>query len=281
MLHPFHILALTGFTAVAAWHGAAIGAPVDRVVDAVYAPSSTMESRTQGVVLVAVRGDPPARLYEAIAVGAPRMVVDLEGLASGCALWVEHVGCLMGPVVVDRFAEIAEPSEPRAVRVPTVPAQRVASGEVPSGTFGGRLVVVGRAEPGPMSQAQLLARRLLTIVDEAGASVPAWGRALALALWVVALWALARQRRPVVVITTAAAACGLAFLLNTAPLAGVAALVGVVALAAAALASRRVMVWQRRVQAVAGEFVAAASGRYKASVEFAAAASGRHRTFSA
>ena len=101
--------------------------------------------------------------------------------------------------------------------LPSVPAHRVAAGEIPAGTFRDRIVFVGRNDPmaatidtplGLMSPVEVEAHALLGVVDGASwVPVPAWLRLVALSLWALALTRMMRGRRPWAIVALTLLAC--------------------------------------------------------------------------
>ena len=223
-------IVLAALAVVAAGLAAGIAPAADADLHARYAGLLAGPSRTQGVVMVAVDdaallewGAPPwpedrrAALAAAIERGGPRLVIwppeQVPGDSLAAPLGVDPI---VGPALVRAedpgfpaaaLAALGEP--PRAeplparfvTRLPTVPARRVLAGEIPTSTFRGRVVVVGRSDAaamtvatplGLMSPAQVEAQALLGLLD--GARwwfVPGWLRLAALGLWALALaWAL-------------------------------------------------------------------------------------------
>lgn len=222
-------LAVASLAAAAAWSLPWVTEAVDGELRAGYVKLLAGDSATQSVVLVDVgAGGAGPDLAAAIVADGPRLVVDGEGHL-GCWLRLADGTCSEAQVPADRdaeahaahggwvrpggpvFAALAaigeEPSGPVALRyvrrLPTVPAVRVAAGEIPQGTFSGRVVVVGRADEaalsvttplGAMSPAQVEAHALLGVLDGAARSgLPGWLRAAAVAAWAAgAAWALRR-----------------------------------------------------------------------------------------
>lgn len=286
--------------AVAAWT-LPVGT-IDAGLHAAYAWALAADSPTQSVVLVDVGdvGDldeARAGMVAALAGDEPRLVLDAEGW-TGCGLRMADGTCLMAQVEGDRsdetglwirpgapvFAALAAigaaPAGPLSVRyaarLPTVPGSRVAAGEIPAGTFTGRIVVVGRADVdapvlatplGPMSVAQIEAQALLGVLD-AGPRVaaPAWLRVLALAVWALATaWAL-RGRWLVWVVPAVAIAWVAALVLDVGLYAGGALVVGAGGLLLASAVAAGIQVG-----------VTLATARAQAPLADAATASGLHK----
>ncbi len=112
----------------------------------------------------------------------------------------------------------AEPLPARYVTgLPSVPAFRVAAGEIPAGTFRDRIVFIGRNDPmaatietplGRMSPVEVEAHALLGVVDGASwTPVPAWSRLIALSLWALALTRAMRGRRTGAIVALTLLAC--------------------------------------------------------------------------
>ncbi len=157
-------MAVASVAAAAAWLLGAVGEAVQGPLQATYVRALAGESATQAVLLVDAGEVDGARLAAAIGGDGPRLVVDTEGV-TGCGLRVSDGTCLAEQVPGDRSGGpwIREGSAaaaalaaidaaavgPRAVhyvlRLPTVAAARVVAGEIPAGTFTGRVVVVGRS----------------------------------------------------------------------------------------------------------------------------------------
>lgn len=217
-------MAVASVAAAAAWLLGAVGEAVQGPLQAGYARALAGESATQAVVLVdTADADEVQGLAAALVGDGARLVVDAEGV-TGCGLRVADGTCLAEQVPEDRsggpwiregtaaaaaLAAIdAGPAGPVAVRyvrrLPTVAAARVVAGEIPAGTFAGRVVVVGRADAaaasvatplGAMSPAQVLAQALLGVLDGAApVAVAGWARALGLCAWAGVSALLLRRR---------------------------------------------------------------------------------------
>jgi hypothetical protein len=121
----------------------------------------------------------------------------------------------------------AEPLPARYVTgLPNVPANRVAAGEIPAGTFRDRVVIIGRTDRmaatietplGRMSPVEVEAHALLGLIDGATwVPVPAWSRLVALALWALGLARATRGRRPADIVALTLLAVFVAFALDAA-----------------------------------------------------------------
>ena len=101
--------------------------------------------------------------------------------------------------------------------LPSLPAHRVAAGEIPAGTFRDRIVFIGRNDPmaatidtplGRMSPVEVEAHALLGVVDGASwVPVPAWLRVVMLSLWALALARIMRGGRPWAIVALTLLAC--------------------------------------------------------------------------
>jgi CHASE2 domain-containing sensor protein len=109
-------------------------------------------------------------------------------------------------------------------RLPTVPAHRVALGEIPAVTFRDRVVLIGRSDAaaatvntplGPMTPAQVEAHALLGALDGvAWTDAPAWLRLVATGLWALALALGLRGRGALGVAAIVTIAIGLVALID-------------------------------------------------------------------
>ncbi len=175
------MFAVAGLAAVAAGLFADVGGAIDRDLHGRYAGLLADESRTQGVLLVAV--DEPtiaawdgqaeageAALESALRAASPRLVIWPEGhvkagsaLAGSSRAHDEVMGLdpLMGPPLTraseagfpgPALAALGLPVRPGPLPVhyvsslPTLSAYRVATGEIPAASLRDRVVVVGRTD---------------------------------------------------------------------------------------------------------------------------------------
>ena len=110
--------------------------------------------------------------------------------------------------------------------LPIVPADRVAAGEIPAGTFRDRVVIIGRNDRmaatietplGRMSPVEVEAHALLGLIDGATwVPVPAWSRLVALAMWALGLARVMRGRRTGEIAALTALAVFVAFAVDAA-----------------------------------------------------------------
>jgi len=263
---PYRLLIVAGVAVVAASLASGLTAAADRDLHALYARTLIGRSPSQAVLLVGLDPETAPdlqRLAAAIDAGYPRLVIWPERqdaarasagsqelrdtgvdparaaeAARGSALGIDP---LRGPVLLRaqspefpaaalRSLGLPARDEPLPARyvtgMPSVPAHRVAAGEIPAGTFRDRVVLVGRTDLaaatidtplGQRSPVEVEAYALLGAIDGAAwMPVPAWSRLVALALWALGLARAMRGRRPGAIVALTLLACMVALAVDAA-----------------------------------------------------------------
>lgn len=159
--------------------------PGPRVLPGTLAPEAVRQAAARGVLVM-----PPATP----GFGQPQLVLDDRGAVEAVELGSDDT--LAGPTATRRAIEAAGLTAPPGTRLPvnyagsasalpTLPAHRIATGEIPAHTFRDRIVIIGlrgeRFAPavptpvGPMSPAEVHAHALLGLRHDAvWATPPAW-----------------------------------------------------------------------------------------------------------
>jgi hypothetical protein len=191
-------------------------------------PVSTSSAGSQGL-----RGDPgyvlrdPQNLAQQLAEAARAPGLGVDPLRGPVLLRAQSPDF---PAAALRSLGLPARLEPLPARyvtgLPSVPADRVAAGEIPAGTFRDRVVIIGRNDRmaatietplGLMSPVEVEAHALLGLIDGATwVPVPAWSRLVALALWALGLARAMRGRRPAEIVALTVLAVFVAFALDAA-----------------------------------------------------------------